>query len=110
MRFIVLYICLVCVYDIYLTIKHADSLPIFEQNPIARMLIYKGDSPIPPRTFTSQSDPNTDVSRLIAFKCLGLLAAADILEWMVKKNTRWSRSVIFIMAAIQTYLLFYLVR
>lgn len=109
MRFIVLFICLVCVYDIYLTVKYADSLHILEQNAVARMLIYKGDSPVLPRTVADQSDPKIDVSKLVAFKCLGLLAAADILEWMVKKDTRWSKSVVFIMAAIQASLLFYLV-
>ena len=109
MRFIVLFICLVCVYDIYLTVKYADTMHIFEQNAVARMLIYKEDSPIAPKTLTAQSDPDTDVSLLVAFKCLGLLAAADILEWMVKKNTKWSLSIIWAMATIQTWLLFYLV-
>jgi hypothetical protein len=109
MRFIVLFICLVCVYDIYLTVKHADSMHLFERNMIARMLIYKEGSPVPPRTITCQQDPSIDVSRLVAFKCLGLLAAADILEWMIKKNTTWSLSVIWIMAFVQACLLFYLV-
>jgi hypothetical protein len=109
MRFLVLFICLVSVFDIYLTVKYADSLHIFEQNLVARMLIYKEDSPICPATIFSQEDPKIDVSRLVAFKCIGLLAAADILEWMVRKNTRWSLLVIWIMASIQTYLFFYLV-
>jgi hypothetical protein len=94
MRLVVLFICLVSVYDIYLTVKYADSLHIFEQNTIARLLIYKEDLPVPPRTVTCQEDPHIDVSRLVAFKCLGLLAAADILEWLVKKNVAWSRVVI----------------
>jgi hypothetical protein len=109
MRFLILFICLVSVYDIYLTVKYAETLHIFEQNAIARVLIYKDDMPIPPRSLTDQPDPRNDVSLLVAFKCLGVLAASDILEWMVKKNTRWSRSVVFIMAIIQTCLLFYLV-
>jgi hypothetical protein len=109
MRFIVLFICLVSVYDIYLTVKYADTMHIFEQNAVARMLIYKGDMPIPPRSVSAEPDPSTDVSLLVAFKCLGLLAAADILEWMVKKNTEWSRLVVYTMAAIQASLLFYLV-
>ena len=109
MRFIVLFICLVCVYDIYLTVKYADTMHIFEKNLIARMLIYKDDSPVSRYTVGSYYDSKIDVSRLIAFKCLGLLAAADILEWMVKKNTSWSLSVIWGVAAVQTWLLFYLV-
>ena len=109
MRFIVLFICLVCVYDIYLTVKYADSLDMLEENLVARMLIEKVDAPILPHTVSDRSPPKIDVSKLVAFKCLGLLAAADILEWMVKKNTRWSKSVVFIMAAIQASLLFYLV-
>jgi hypothetical protein len=82
---------------------------IFEKNLIARMLIYKDDSPVSRYAVGPYYDSKIDVSRLIAFKCLGLLAAADILEWMVKKNTSWSLSVIWGVAAVQTWLLFYLV-
>lgn len=108
MRFIVLFICLVCVYDIYLTVKYEDTMHIFERNIVARMLICEVPPPSVPPTM-ARGEPEIDVSKLIAFKCLGLLAAADILEWMVKKNTRWSRFVIYMMAGIQTWLLFYLV-
>lgn len=108
MRFAMLYVCLVCVFDIYCTVKYADTLPLLEQNMIARSLISHNGEPI----YDGDIMPDysgTDVSKLIAFKCLGLLAARDILEWMIRKNTRWSRAVIYSIASIQTVLLFYLV-
>jgi uncharacterized membrane protein len=108
MRFIVLFICLVCVYDIYLTVKYSDTLDLLEQNSVAGVLISKDEIPRRPYTMP-RPDPKVDVSKLVAFKCLGLLAAADILEWMVRKDTGWSLSVIWAMALIQTLLLFYLV-
>lgn len=108
MRFLALYISLVCVFDIYCTVKYADTLPFLEENFVARTLITRNGKPISDDPIIDYS--GIDVSRLIAFKCLGLLAAADILEWMVRKNTTWSRMVIYITAILQTMLLFYLVR
>jgi hypothetical protein len=96
LRFVVLFICLVCIYDIHCTVKYADTLIELERNIIAKIMI-------------SSSGENVDVSRLVTFKCLGLLAAADILEWMIRKNTRSSRLVIYTIAVLQTILLLYLV-
>ena len=109
MRFLVLFICLVCVFDIYCTVKYEDSLPFLEENLIARTLIYCDGKPLNSGVYPTDGS-DIDSSRLIAFKCLGLLAAADILEWMVKKNTRWSKAVIYCIVIIQLYLLFYLVK
>lgn len=109
MRFLVLFICLVCIYDIYCTVKYADMLPSLEQNAIAKAMISEEVIPRMPPTMGQIRHSNVDVSKLVAFKCLGLLAAADILEWMIRKNSRWSRTVIYSMTLIQMALLFYLV-
>ena len=108
MRFVVLFICLVGVFDIYCTVKYADTLPLLEENLIARSLIYHNGESLPPKGTVCEYRC-VDVSRLVAFKCLGLLAANDILRWMVIKNTRWSNLVVYVVALIQAMLLFYLV-
>ncbi len=112
MRILVLIICLVCTYDIYCTVKHSDQLDKMEENLIAKMLISIDSHQM---SITREGKhqkvyvKRVDVSKLVLFKCLGLLAAADILEWMVKIGTRWSRLVIFVIFFMQISLFLYLV-
>jgi hypothetical protein len=73
MRFIVLFICLVCVYDIYLTVKYSDTLDLLEQNSVAGVLISKDKIPRRPYTMP-RPDPKVDVSKEKRF-LLGVLNA-----------------------------------
>lgn len=114
MRFLILFICLVCVYDIYCTVKYQDFIGDHERNLIARMLIIKTreinyiyNDPVSNKSRLFHTT-TVDVSLLVAFKCLGLLAAADILEWVYRFNTPASRSIIYIVTMIQAALLIYL--
>ena len=111
MRFLVLFICLVVVFDIYCTIKYSETLPYLESNPIAKILIYENNQPLTPyaHPHSIKDYKNVDVSLLVAFKCFGLLIADDILEWLVKINSRSSKLIIWLIAIIQTCLLFHLV-
>lgn len=112
MRILVLIICLVCIFDIYCTVKYSDQLAMMEENLIARVLISVEDRQI----LTMEEGKSrkiylerVDVSKLVLFKCLGLLAAADILEWMVRIGTAWSRLIIFFIFFMQIFLFLYLV-
>lgn len=116
MRFLILFICLVAVYDIYCTVKHQDHIMTFERNAIARMLIEEvhdtratldvGQNGL---EFTSVKSIKADVSLLIAFKCLGLLAAEQILDWSYRSNTRAGRLIIYVITAFQAALLSFLI-
>lgn len=112
MRILILIICLICAYDIYCTVKYSDHLYQMEENLIARMLITVDHVVLPvmnDEVYRCVRIKRVDVSKLVLFKCLGLLAAANILERMVKIGTRWSRLIIFVVFLIQISLFLYLV-
>lgn len=97
LRTIVCAIVLICVFDIFCTVRYAEDLGLngSEKNPIAAMLIrveyetryqppYEG-CPVADRTIIFRS---VDVSGLILFKTLGLLAAVYLLEGIIRHANR----------------------
>lgn len=102
LRMCIYFIASVCTYDIYCTVKYSETLGSHELNPIALMLIseekYK-------HIYYSQNGATnvisyvyTDVSKLILFKVLGLVASLEIFDWLI--NSKYTKSTTFIILVI----------
>ena len=108
-------IILVCAFDIYLTVKFHDSLIDTEENPIAKMLIKKQHAIVTHSTDErGTSHPvvhvSADVSALVLFKTLGMIAAQMALhEIGSKARTRIAFAIICPLFLLQLGLFGYLV-
>lgn len=111
LRILVYFICAVCIYDIYCTVNCSEFLYDRENNPIAKMLIKQEELKFFPNEFDKKfiSIIHTNVSKLVLFKVLGLVAALEIFDWLISsKHHKIAQSVIFFMVLFQLSLLLYL--
>lgn len=115
LRLMTAVIILVCVYDIFLTVKYHDSILSLEQNPVAAWLITKRSALV--SRFTDELGGkhmivhySVDVSGLVLIKTLGMLVGSFVLQY-VANNCRRKLSVPVISAVFlfQVGLLLYLV-
>lgn len=111
LRLLVYFITVVCIYDIYCTVKFNEFLLKEEKNPIAQFLITQENY----QFFKKKTDDTcieiirTNVSKLVLFKVLGLVAALEIFDWLI--NSRYNRItsiVVFTIVIMQFSLLLYL--
>lgn len=89
MKILIYFICFVCVYDIYLTVKQSETIYDDEANPIAKLLlekqlIYRVYYVDGMRKQQMTNEFKNDVSKLILFKMLGLIASIHILVWVLR--------------------------
>jgi hypothetical protein len=102
LRMCIYFIASVCTYDIYCTVKYSETLGSHELNPIALMLIseekYTHTYYSQNRTTNVISYVYTDVSKLILFKVLGLVASLEIFDWLI--NSKYTKSTTFIILVI----------
>jgi hypothetical protein len=88
-------------------VKHSRTLTNFELNPIASVLITQEETQhrflhakkndITVTTFIYH-EIYTDVSKLILFKVLGLVASLEIFDWLI--NSKYTKSTTFIILVI----------
>lgn len=114
MKALIWFICSVCIYDIYCTVKYSDYLMQYERNHIAKLLITETKEVdmlfgVSKHGETLFLDSDVDVSLLVAVKCVGLLIAMEILEWVERSKKHYGRVIICAVAIIQAALLLYLI-
>ena len=88
LRVMVVVIILVCVYDIFLTVKYHDSILSLEQNPVASWLITKRSAVV--SRFVDERGGehmivhySVDVSGLVLVKTLGMLVGSFVLQYLI---------------------------
>jgi len=108
-------IVLVCVFDMYLTVKYHDSILTLEQNPVAMWFINTRSTCV--SNYTDDLGGHhaivhysVDVSLLILMKTLGMMIGLAILQY-IANNCRCSIAVTVISSVFlfQLCLLLYLV-
>ena len=115
LRVMVVVIILVCVYDIFLTVKYHDSILSLEQNPVAAWLITKRSAVV--SRFADELGGehmivhySVDVSGLVLVKTLGMLVGSFVLQYIANNCRRkLSVPVISTVFLFQVSLLVYLV-
>jgi hypothetical protein len=116
LRILVSFIASVCIYDIYCTVKYANTLYDRELNPIAKMLIEETDDThicfygnevvgfTYPVVYTE-----VDVSKLILIKVIGLVVALEIFDWLIYgRRKKIAVVIIGVLFIIQSFLLYFL--
>lgn len=104
----------VCVYDIYCTSREEYHLQLIERNPIAGTLVtpvthrWKSVTLKPCYTETYVEYRTADVSRLILFKTLGMLASIVVMLWLLQWDIRLAAIVILFVVVAQIQLLWVL--
>ena len=115
LRIMTAVIILVCVYDIFLTVKYHDSILSLEQNPVAAWLITKR-SAVVSRFIDERGGEHmivhhsVDVSGLVLVKTLGMLVGSFVLQYLIEHcHRRIAVPVISAVFLFQVSLLVYLV-
>jgi hypothetical protein len=108
------YIMLVTAYDIYCTVKLADTMYHCEENPVAKLLINEVAHEIFYSTEVNRSDSvffvTYDVSNLVVTKVIGsMLALVFLLKLVESSHTRIAALVVSGLVVLQSSLLMYLV-
>lgn len=110
----VAYIMVVTTFDIYCTVKLADTMYHCEENPVAKMLIREVTHEIFYHESANRSASvvfsTYDVSKLVATKITGaMVALVGLLKLVESKHTRIAGCVVSVTCMIQSFLLSYLV-
>jgi len=95
-----LIIGVVSAYDIFLTIKYVESLPMMELNPIGRWLMMLDDQT------TCQL---SQIAAFIASKFAGNFLALCVIELLANWKPKMSSAVALAVALFQLWLLYFLV-
>ena len=112
-KLIVYFISGVCIYDIYCTVKYNEFLGSNELNPVANLLIEKEEIKNF-KTFYGEDKKeiiitHVNVSKLVLFKVLGLVAALEIFDWLINSSyQRFAKTIILTLFLIQIFLLLFL--
>jgi hypothetical protein len=108
-------IILVCVYDIFLTVKYHDSIISLEQNPVAMWFVSTRTTVVSRFTDDLNRQHNivhysVDVSMLVLVKILGMLSGSVLLQYLVSHcQRRIAVPVVSTVFLFQVSLLVYLV-
>lgn len=113
LKLAIYFICAVCIYDIYCTVKLNELLYINELNPVAKLLIeveevklFKSFNLMDKKEYTFL---HINVAKLVLFKVLGLVAALEIFDWLINsKHKRCSQIIILTVFIIHLALLLFL--
>jgi hypothetical protein len=126
LRISVSFITSVCIYDIYCTVKYANTLYDRELNPIAKMLIEETDDIRRFKLIDEEAHicffgskvvgftypvvyTEVDVSKLILIKVVGLVAALEIFNWLIySRRKKIAVVIIGVLFIIQSFLLYFL--
>ena len=92
---------IVSAYDIFLTIKYVDSLPMMELNPIGRWLMMLDAD--------QSSCQLSQIAAFIASKFAGNFVVLCVIELLAAWNPKMSSAVALAVAAFQLLLLYFLV-
>ena len=115
LQWCICFIISVCVYDIYVTVKTQDCLMIYEENPIAKMLLQETHIIVRMHDAGSQTFNDisvhcfADVSLLVLVKTCGLVVSLLLMQRIVHGcSLKIAAMSIVPVALVQLWLLCYL--